>query len=135
MTVAITKPVVTHVICSTVTPNEPMRCGTATLTIDASIAPISVPNVIEIVTSHLLTGARAAGAAGRVMVPAVIAESCPSPVGRRWRVAPDEGRGSLRSPHPPLRGTLSRWERGQEECRSSRPLDQLPNVPRRMLHV
>ena len=37
-----------------------MRCGTATLTIDASIAPISVPNVIETVTSHLLTGGRRA---------------------------------------------------------------------------
>ena len=59
MTVAITNPVVTHVICSTVTPSDPVRCGTATLTIDASIAPISVPNVIETVTSHLLTGGRA----------------------------------------------------------------------------
>src|SRR5574342_1100434 len=56
MTVAITNPVVTHVICSTVTPSEPVRCGTATLTIEASIAPMSVPNVIDSVTSHLLTG-------------------------------------------------------------------------------
>ena len=52
------KPVVTHVICSTVAPRVPDRCGTATLTIEASIVPISVPNVIEIVTSHLLTGGR-----------------------------------------------------------------------------
>ena len=62
MTVAITKPVVTHVTCSTVTPSDPMRCGTATLTIDASIAPISVPNVMDTVTSHLLTGGRSAAA-------------------------------------------------------------------------
>ena len=111
MTVAITKPVVTHVICSTVTPSEPMRCGTATLTIDASIAPISVPKVIDTVTSHLLTGARSAGAP-------VIGTLCPSPIGRRWREAPDEGPASLHAPHPPpsLRsgGTLSRWERDKE---------------------
>src|SRR2546430_7107872 len=73
MTVAMTNPVVTQVICSTVTPSDPMRCGTATLTIDASIAPISVPNVIETVTSHLLTGGRSACTAGSVIVPAVIA--------------------------------------------------------------
>ncbi len=41
-------------------------CGRATLTIDESIVPISVPNVIETVTSHLLTGGRAAGAAARM---------------------------------------------------------------------
>ena len=65
MTVAMTKPVVTHVICSMVTPSEPVRCGTATLTIEASIAPISVPKVIDTVTSHLLTGLRSC----RVVVP------------------------------------------------------------------
>src|SRR5262249_23154550 len=56
MTVAMTKPVVTHAICSTVAPSADCRCGTATLTIDASIAPISVPKVTDSVTSHLLTG-------------------------------------------------------------------------------
>ena len=64
MTVAMTKPVVTHVTCSTVTPRDPMRWGTATLTIEASMAPISVPNVIETVTSHLLTGLRSGVAVG-----------------------------------------------------------------------
>ena len=65
MTVAMTKPVVTHVICSMVTPSEPVRCGTATLTIEASMAPMSVPKVIDTVTSHLLTGLRSS----RVVVP------------------------------------------------------------------
>ena len=58
-TVAITKPVVTQVISSTVAPSEPVRCGVATVTIDVSMAPMSVPNVTDKVTSHLLTGARA----------------------------------------------------------------------------
>src|SRR5438046_217930 len=62
MTVAMTKPVVTHVICSTVTPSEPVRWGTATLTIEASMAPINVPKVIDTVTSHLLTGGRSSAA-------------------------------------------------------------------------
>src|SRR5438067_3773413 len=79
MTVAMTKPVVTHVICSTVTPSEPVRCGTATLTIEASMAPISVPKVIDTVTSHLLTGLRSpvvvAPPAAMDMVPAVISGS------------------------------------------------------------
>src|SRR5690348_8953254 len=77
MTVAITNPVVTHVTCSTVTPSDPMRCGTATLTIDASMAPIRVPKVIDNVTSHLLTGLRSravvAPPAVRAMLPALIA--------------------------------------------------------------
>ena len=60
MTVAIAKPVVTQVISSTVAPSDPDRCGTATLTIDASIVPISVPKVMQTVTSHLLVGARVA---------------------------------------------------------------------------
>ena len=51
-----TKPVVTQVISSTVAPSAPRRCGTATLTIDASMVPISVPKVTETVTSHLFTG-------------------------------------------------------------------------------
>ena len=48
-------------ISSTVAPSAP-ECGMATLTIDESIAPISVPKVIDMVTSHLLTGARAGAA-------------------------------------------------------------------------
>ena len=48
-TLAITKPVVTQVISSIVAPTAPRRCGIATLTIDASMAPISVPNVTETV--------------------------------------------------------------------------------------
>src|SRR5947207_15559376 len=74
MTVAMTKPVVTQVICSTVTPSDPVRWGTATLTIDASIAPISVPKVIETVTSHLFTGARCAGIIGAAITPVVTLE-------------------------------------------------------------
>ena len=60
-----TKPVVTQVISSTVAPSAPRRCGIATLTIDESMAPISVPKVTDSVTSHLLTGARASGARTR----------------------------------------------------------------------
>ena len=58
-TVAMTNPVVTQVISSTVAPSEPDRCGVATATIEVSMAPISVPKVTDSVTSHLLTGARA----------------------------------------------------------------------------
>src|SRR6266849_8077734 len=108
MTVAITNPVVTHVICSTVTPREPMRWGTATLTIDASIAPISVPKVIESVTSHLLTGGRS------VIAP-------PPPL--RGDVA--------RVPSPRSRGEGGR----RPDEGSSRPLDQPPDVAGRMLQV
>ena len=57
-TVAMTKPVVTQVISSTVEPSAPRRCGVATATIDVSIAPISVPKVTDSVTSHLFTGGR-----------------------------------------------------------------------------
>src|SRR3954465_5635320 len=62
MTVATTKPVVTHVISSTVAPSDPVRWGVATATIDVSIAPMSVPNVTDSVTIHLLTAGRAAAA-------------------------------------------------------------------------
>ena len=79
MTVAMTKPVVTQVICSIVTPREPVRCGTATLTIDASIAPMSVPKVIDTVTSHLLTGLRSGDAAGSATPLAVAAVMVLSP--------------------------------------------------------
>ena len=57
-TVAMTKPVVTQVISSTVAPSAPRMCGVATSTIDESMAPISVPKVTESVTSHLFTGGR-----------------------------------------------------------------------------
>src|SRR4051794_41985282 len=94
MTVAMTKPVVTHVICSMVTPSDPVRCGTATLTIDASIAPISVPKVIDTVTSHLLTGSRPS----RVVVPPAAfsvgaAEGTGGLPGAGWGAAPVGGLG------------------------------------------
>ena len=59
ITVAMAKPVVIQVISCTVAPTAPRMCGSATLTIDASMAPISVPKVTETVTSHLLVGGRA----------------------------------------------------------------------------
>ena len=44
----------------------------------------------------------------------------PSPSGRRWREAPDEGGHTGKfphsNPHPPLRGTLSRRERDLFLC-------------------
>ena len=49
-----------------------MRCGTATLTIDASIAPMSVPKVMEMVTSHLLTGGRSVLTTGKVVAPGLL---------------------------------------------------------------
>src|SRR5689334_22759219 len=72
-TLAITNPVVTHVISSTVAPIAPRRCGVATLTIDESIVPMSVPNVTEMVTSHLLTGGRAAAGVGAITIAAELA--------------------------------------------------------------
>src|SRR4051812_5003602 len=39
-------------------------CGRATLMMDESMVPISVPKLMEIVMSHLLTGRRRAGTAG-----------------------------------------------------------------------
>src|SRR4051795_8092732 len=81
MTVAMTKPVVTQVTCSTVTPRAPVRCGTATFTIEASMAPISVPKVIDTVTSHLLTGFRSVGAVAPPAAASVTAELTDEP---RW---------------------------------------------------
>src|SRR3954466_6007870 len=52
ITVAIAKPVLIQVISWTVAPTAPRICESATLTIDASIAPISVPKVTEIATIH-----------------------------------------------------------------------------------
>src|SRR6185503_5409358 len=49
----------------TVAPTAPRMCGSATLTIDASMAPISVPNEIESVTSHLFTAGRAGSSASQ----------------------------------------------------------------------
>jgi hypothetical protein len=46
-----TKPIVVQVISCTVAPTAPRSCGMATLTMDESMAPISVPNVTDIVTS------------------------------------------------------------------------------------
>ena len=56
-TVAIAKPVLIQVISCTVAPTAPRICGSATLTIEASIAPISVPNVTDSATIHLRWGA------------------------------------------------------------------------------
>src|ERR1700722_7096249 len=53
-------PVEIHVISCTVEPSVPIMCGSATLTIDESMAPISVPKVMETVTSHLFGLTRAA---------------------------------------------------------------------------
>src|SRR5512133_1333877 len=60
MTVAIANPVEIQVISWTVAPTAPRICGSATFTIDESIAPMSVPNVTETVTSHLFGTGRAA---------------------------------------------------------------------------
>ena len=87
ITVAIAKPVVIQVISWTVAPTAPRICGSATFTIDESIAPISVPKVTETVTSHLFVGARVARRPW---------------AGRRWwrsSRAPPEGRG--RGPRRP----------------------------------
>lgn len=59
---ATTKPVEIQVISSSVAPTEPRMCVSATLTMLASMAPISVPKLTETVTSHLLTGLRSARA-------------------------------------------------------------------------
>src|SRR5262245_36337863 len=94
-TVAITNPVVTQVISSTVAPSDPVRCGVATATIDVSIAPIKVPNVTDSVTIHLLTGARA-GATGAMA--ATLMRACPRgragsrPAGGRARTRGRAGR-------------------------------------------
>ncbi len=53
-TFAMMYPVLIQVISCTVAPSDPIMCGSATETIDESIAPMSVPNVIDTVTSHLL---------------------------------------------------------------------------------
>src|SRR5579863_1229256 len=47
-------PVLIQVISWTVAPSDPIMWGSATATIDESIAPMRVPNVIDTVTSHLL---------------------------------------------------------------------------------
>src|SRR3954462_5989231 len=60
MTLASAKPVATQVISSVVAPTPAFKCGTATLTIEASIVPMRVPKVIEMVTNHLLVGGRGA---------------------------------------------------------------------------
>src|ERR1051326_3269435 len=51
-----------------------------------------------------------------------MSDASPSPSGRRWREAPDEGEPDETfrrdHPHPPLRGTLSRRERDPRQNRS-----------------
>jgi len=56
--------VLIQVISSSVAPTAPRMCGSATFTIDESIAPINVPKLIAMVTTHLLTGRRWAAGAG-----------------------------------------------------------------------
>jgi hypothetical protein len=73
MTLASAYPVVIHVISWSVAPTDPRMCGNATFTMDESIVPMSVPNVTDTVTSHLLTGARAgAGIMGAAAADIVI---------------------------------------------------------------
>src|SRR5579872_1930291 len=145
MTVAITNPVVTQVTCSTVTPSDPMRCGTATLTIDASIAPISVPKVIDNVTSHLLTGLRSrsdvAPPAVRAMLPAVIAPhpALRATLSQRERALDGSafslGRGAcperLRAKRGGVEGCREAADEGHSRCCSSQP----PDLPRRVLQI
>src|SRR5260370_28248651 len=59
-TFAMMYPVLIQVISCTVAPSVPIMWGSATATIDESIAPMSVPNVIDTVTSHLFGFGRAA---------------------------------------------------------------------------
>src|SRR5580704_17667360 len=58
-TFAMMYPVLIQVISCTVAPSVPIMCGSATATIDESIAPMRVPNVIDTVTSHLFGLGRA----------------------------------------------------------------------------
>src|SRR5580700_9899283 len=58
-TFAMMYPVLIQVISCTVAPSDPIMCGSATATIDESIAPMRVPKVIDTVTSHLLGLGRA----------------------------------------------------------------------------
>src|SRR4051812_19541502 len=62
-----TKEVEIQVISSSVAPTAPRMWVSATLTIEASIAPIRVPKETDTVTSHLLVGARAGAASDRGM--------------------------------------------------------------------
>src|SRR4051812_4860592 len=59
-TCAIANPVEIQVISCSVAPTEPRMCPMATFTIELSMAPMRVPKVTLNVTSHLLTGGRAA---------------------------------------------------------------------------
>src|ERR1700722_2755730 len=58
-------PVEIQVISCTVEPRVPIMCGMATLTIDESMAPISVPKGMERVMTHLLGAGRARRSGGR----------------------------------------------------------------------
>src|SRR5580704_8791323 len=72
-TVAMMYEVETHVISSIVAPTVPRISGRATLTIDESMAAISEPKAIAIVTTHLFTGSGRARTTGRVTTAAVTA--------------------------------------------------------------
>ena len=81
MTVAIAKPVEIQVISWTVAPTAPRIWGSATLTIEESIAPMSVPKVTDTVTSHLLVAGRA-GATGKATAVAELIAAHPAGTGR-----------------------------------------------------
>src|SRR5437879_1978911 len=65
---------------------------------------------------------------------AEISEASPSPSGRRWREAPDEGKTAetfrYDCPHPALRATLSRRERNlaQAGFQFANPLEHTSSV-------
>jgi glycosyltransferase involved in cell wall biosynthesis len=85
-----------------------------------AIIPIADADAIDI---------RALGCTRPIYVLPAGVDLNPSPTGRRWREAPDEGPASLHAPHPapsrPLGATLSRWERGKVGFIAS--LDYRPN--------
>src|SRR5512138_216322 len=114
ITVAIAKPVVTQVISWSVAPTAPRMWGSATFTIDALIAPMSVPNVTEIVTSHLFVAGRAGAAAGKVATAVLIARP-PAGTGprspRRRRPARSRPRGRARGPRARCRRAPARTPR------------------------
>src|ERR1035438_4076520 len=64
-TFAMMYPVLIQVISWKVAPSVPIMWGSATATIDESIAPMSVPNVIDTVTSHLFGLGRGTRSAGK----------------------------------------------------------------------
>src|ERR1700722_10255472 len=84
-------PVLIQVISCTVAPRVPIMCGRATATIDESMAPMSVPKVIDTVTSHLFGLGRAIARRGRAMacvmpsnLPCLRASRQSRPCGGAW---------------------------------------------------